>query len=265
MLDAAHDGVTALMRAIAGIQAYNAAVSQAATVASPLSSRAASDLHTTARAAVVPARQVWLAGALPGVVQPADVLEPSPRTPRSIQAESHSTAGAEPVSSPSTPIRQLPRASTAPGRSLRHSVEAPYALTGSQAPQWRPSRRVVARPGGPAPALGPGGPAGSGWEINDFSYENLLELGSMAVCVGLTAQQIARLPRLRHSAVRTGRGGPVECTVCLEPPQCDDVVVPLPCGHVFHEGCIVPWLRKNPRCPSCRHEVGRSKVVYAEF
>lgn len=61
-------------------------------------------------------------------------------------------------------------------------MEAPYALTGSQAPQWRPSRRVVARPGGPAPALGPGGPAGSGWEINDFSYENLLELGVARVC-----------------------------------------------------------------------------------
>jgi len=27
----------------------------------------------------------------------------------------------------------------------------------------------------------------------------------------------------------------------------------LPCGHAFHERCLVPWLRVSKDCPNCRH------------
>ena len=29
----------------------------------------------------------------------------------------------------------------------------------------------------------------------------------------------------------------------------------MPCGHCFHEGCIVPWLQRHNTCPCCRCEV----------
>uniref|UniRef100_K3W6G5 RING-type domain-containing protein n=1 Tax=Globisporangium ultimum (strain ATCC 200006 / CBS 805.95 / DAOM BR144) TaxID=431595 RepID=K3W6G5_GLOUD len=32
--------------------------------------------------------------------------------------------------------------------------------------------------------------------------------------------------------------------------------VKLPCAHLFHENCIMAWLRHNPTCPECRAVVG---------
>lgn len=43
------------------------------------------------------------------------------------------------------------------------------------------------------------------------------------------------------------------CPVCLESYGEADVVRALPeCGHVFHRGCVDPWLRRRATCPVCR-------------
>lgn len=46
---------------------------------------------------------------------------------------------------------------------------------------------------------------------------------------------------------------PPNCAVCLEACQ-PGKTRRLPCGHDYHEDCIKPWFRTNPRCPTCRHD-----------
>lgn len=43
------------------------------------------------------------------------------------------------------------------------------------------------------------------------------------------------------------------CGVCLDAFQLDDSAVALPCKHVYHEDCLVPWLKTSGTCPICRY------------
>ncbi|WAQ87816.1 hypothetical protein PtA15_8A723 [Puccinia triticina] len=46
-----------------------------------------------------------------------------------------------------------------------------------------------------------------------------------------------------------------ECTICKEElSQVGQTVVQLPChpAHLFHRGCIQPWIELNTGCPICR-------------
>ncbi|CAN7085434.1 unnamed protein product, partial [Brassica oleracea var. botrytis] len=42
------------------------------------------------------------------------------------------------------------------------------------------------------------------------------------------------------------------CTVCLEDFEPKETVMVTPCKHMFHEECIVPWLKSKGQCPLCR-------------
>ncbi|KAG8987498.1 hypothetical protein FRB90_003319, partial [Tulasnella sp. 427] len=41
----------------------------------------------------------------------------------------------------------------------------------------------------------------------------------------------------------------------------ENKIVALPCGHVFHAMCLVPWLTRNPTCPECRFNLDPSRAV----
>lgn len=45
------------------------------------------------------------------------------------------------------------------------------------------------------------------------------------------------------------------CGICLEEYIEQDTLINLPCGHEYHEQCILPWLRCHNTCPSCRQPV----------
>ena len=45
------------------------------------------------------------------------------------------------------------------------------------------------------------------------------------------------------------------CPVCLNSYATSDLVIELPCAHVFHEQCIARWLQQEPSCPQCRYLV----------
>ncbi|KAK6919685.1 Zinc finger, RING-type [Dillenia turbinata] len=42
------------------------------------------------------------------------------------------------------------------------------------------------------------------------------------------------------------------CAVCLEDFEAREEVMLTPCNHMFHEDCIVPWVKSHGQCPVCR-------------
>ncbi|XP_068023796.1 E3 ubiquitin-protein ligase RNF103 isoform X1 [Melanerpes formicivorus] len=55
-----------------------------------------------------------------------------------------------------------------------------------------------------------------------------------------------------------------ECVVCLENFSGGCVLMGLPCGHVFHQNCIVLWLAGGRHCcPVCRWPSYKKKQLYA--
>ncbi|XP_020296633.1 E3 ubiquitin-protein ligase RNF115 isoform X2 [Pseudomyrmex gracilis] len=48
----------------------------------------------------------------------------------------------------------------------------------------------------------------------------------------------------------------LQCSVCWEDFKLGEPVRQLPCQHVYHAPCIVPWLELHGTCPICRQNLG---------
>eukprot|EP00756_Hemistasia_phaeocysticola_P013647 Hpha_TRINITY_DN15292_c8_g9::TRINITY_DN15292_c8_g9_i1::g.68358::m.68358 len=69
-----------------------------------------------------------------------------------------------------------------------------------------------------------------------------------------SAAAVAALRRGRATKeILEGVDGP--CAVCQDEMQEGDEYVQMPCGHLFHNDCISPWLARHNSCPTCRHEL----------
>lgn len=67
----------------------------------------------------------------------------------------------------------------------------------------------------------------------------------------LTQAQVDELP---HFTCRTSNGE--ACAICQSPFTNGDTLTQLPCDHMFHRACVVPWLTGQANtCPSCRKVV----------
>jgi hypothetical protein len=72
-----------------------------------------------------------------------------------------------------------------------------------------------------------------------------------------SSEAIMRLPKAR--VYPWDRESSKECSktcgVCCDRLVDGVVVTRLPCGHVYHLYCVVPWLSKTCTCPECRYEI----------
>jgi hypothetical protein len=55
-----------------------------------------------------------------------------------------------------------------------------------------------------------------------------------------------RVPR------RPARAEDIRCCACVADIGEGEPVVELPCGHLFHDGCVIPRLHDRAQCPACR-------------
>ncbi|KAL4608064.1 E3 ubiquitin-protein ligase RNF126-like isoform X3 [Arapaima gigas] len=62
--------------------------------------------------------------------------------------------------------------------------------------------------------------------------------------------KIKSLPTVQVTEEHVGSG--LECPVCKEDYSVGESIRQLPCSHLFHNDCIVPWLEQHDTCPVCR-------------
>jgi E3 ubiquitin-protein ligase RNF115/126 len=53
-----------------------------------------------------------------------------------------------------------------------------------------------------------------------------------------------------------------ECAVCKEAYSKLEKTIKMPCNHLFHEDCIIPWLKQHNSCPVCRYELKTDDQYY---
>lgn len=60
--------------------------------------------------------------------------------------------------------------------------------------------------------------------------------------------------REKVKRMKMGKSGQ-QCSVCYENFKRGCKIRKLPCKHIFHDKCIMPWLEKNSTCPNCRFDL----------
>ncbi|XAR64923.1 hypothetical protein NMG60_11008823 [Bertholletia excelsa] len=85
---------------------------------------------------------------------------------------------------------------------------------------------------------------------------------------GLDESSLIACPKLGYSQVKEHMNGGASkstassCSICLADYKDTDVLRLLPeCGHLFHLGCVDPWLLLHPTCPICRNSPLPSPLV----
>ncbi|KAL0661594.1 hypothetical protein Bca4012_098431 [Brassica carinata] len=47
----------------------------------------------------------------------------------------------------------------------------------------------------------------------------------------------------------------LQCSVCLDDFEMGTVGKQMPCNHIFHSDCLLPWLQFHSSCPLCRYQL----------
>ncbi|TVT99321.1 hypothetical protein EJB05_55321, partial [Eragrostis curvula] len=118
---------------------------------------------------------------------------------------------------------------------------------------------VIEGGGGGIPALAPGlsladyfmGPSGLEQLIQQLAENDPNRYGTPPAA----KSAVAALPDVTVSADMMQVDGGAQCAVCMDDFLLGASAKQLPCKHVFHKDCIIPWLDLHSSCPVCRFEL----------
>ncbi|KAH6822479.1 hypothetical protein C2S53_007806 [Perilla frutescens var. hirtella] len=98
-------------------------------------------------------------------------------------------------------------------------------------------------------------------DVDDMSYEELLDLGNKIGYVGTGLQEeeistcLRKFKQFNHdstSMLVAGNRKDWKCSICQEKCRIDDDIGILECGHHHHVECIKQWLLQKNACPVCK-------------
>lgn len=72
------------------------------------------------------------------------------------------------------------------------------------------------------------------------------------------------LPTVVVAEADAVRGG-AQCAVCKDGIEAGEGARRLPCAHLYHDACILPWLAIRNTCPLCRHELPTDDPEYEKW
>lgn len=77
----------------------------------------------------------------------------------------------------------------------------------------------------------------------------------------LPKKQIEKIPTT--AVTQSEVDSKMQCSVCWEDFTLSEPVKQLPCQHLYHAPCILPWLELHGTCPICRQNLGDQTTVEA--
>jgi hypothetical protein len=51
-----------------------------------------------------------------------------------------------------------------------------------------------------------------------------------------------------------------ECTICFGDLSENAIRKVIVCGHIFHDECLIKWLKERETCPNCKHSLTKSTM-----
>ena len=73
----------------------------------------------------------------------------------------------------------------------------------------------------------------------------------------VTEEQVNKLPVVEYSLEEHTD---TACAICIDEYELGEKLRQLPCGHIFHQDCIIPWLtERHASCPLCKYDISQSE------
>ncbi|XP_074571113.1 E3 ubiquitin-protein ligase RING1-like [Curcuma longa] len=74
---------------------------------------------------------------------------------------------------------------------------------------------------------------------------------------------VANLPDIKISRELLA-SDEAQCSVCMDTFEMGNEAKKMPCKHIFHKHCILPWLELHNSCPVCRYELPTDDLDYEQ-